>query len=191
MLNIYDNLHGMITKPAVQRVMDTLADEEQLGRKEYGKQKVYWPLQEQYGEVTEEDLASAKAAMLAAGTELNEVKQAKRELEGQVTAMEAALTTEALTAQVADKKSQIEALEAKIARLEGADISTDGNQREKLLKSLKKYRSVWSERRAILMDIVDAMEEGMASKKRKDIVEMLELDMDEAVGVSLKDIKAP
>lgn len=44
-INIFDNLRKAVGKPAVQRIVDQLADQNKIVRKEFGKAKIYYPIQ--------------------------------------------------------------------------------------------------------------------------------------------------
>ncbi len=39
---LHDNLHGSVGKTALQKIVQSLADEGKLTCKEFGKQKLYW-----------------------------------------------------------------------------------------------------------------------------------------------------
>ncbi|CAA9990104.1 Tat binding protein 1(TBP-1)-interacting protein, putative [Plasmodium knowlesi strain H] len=62
-INVYDNLHGTISKNVVQKLMDELSTEEKLQCKEYGKAKVYLVNQGEFKSLNMEEMEKLKKDM--------------------------------------------------------------------------------------------------------------------------------
>lgn len=56
LINIFDNLHGKIKKPQVQRILDSLASAGELQVKEFGKAKIYLLNQKNIPDVNQSEL---------------------------------------------------------------------------------------------------------------------------------------
>ncbi|SBT71971.1 Tat binding protein 1(TBP-1)-interacting protein, putative [Plasmodium malariae] len=59
-VNVYDNLHGSISKNSVQKLMDELSVENKLQCKEYGKAKVYLINQKEFKSLNMEEINKLK-----------------------------------------------------------------------------------------------------------------------------------
>ncbi|SCM19611.1 Tat binding protein 1(TBP-1)-interacting protein, putative [Plasmodium berghei] len=59
-INVYDNLHGMISKNSVQKIMDELSIEKKLQCKEYGKAKIYLINQKEFESLNVEEINKLK-----------------------------------------------------------------------------------------------------------------------------------
>ncbi|KEG01453.1 Tat binding protein 1(TBP-1)-interacting protein, putative [Plasmodium vinckei vinckei] len=59
-INVYDNLHGMISKNSVQKIMDELSIENKLQCKEYGKAKIYLINQKEFESLNVEEINKLK-----------------------------------------------------------------------------------------------------------------------------------
>ncbi|SBT44299.1 Tat binding protein 1(TBP-1)-interacting protein, putative [Plasmodium ovale wallikeri] len=59
-VNVYDNLHGSISKTCVQKFMDELSAEKRLQCKEYGKAKVYIINQKEFKSLNMDDINKLK-----------------------------------------------------------------------------------------------------------------------------------
>jgi 26S proteasome regulatory subunit (ATPase 3-interacting protein) len=55
--NIIDNMQGRVKKTSAQTILDKLSDEGVLKCKEYGKAKIYLANQDNFPEVSNEELA--------------------------------------------------------------------------------------------------------------------------------------
>ncbi|ANQ06361.1 Tat binding protein 1(TBP-1)-interacting protein [Plasmodium coatneyi] len=59
-INVYDNLHGTISKNVVQKLMDELSTEKKLQCKEYGKAKVYLVNQREFKSLNMQEMEKLK-----------------------------------------------------------------------------------------------------------------------------------
>jgi hypothetical protein len=57
-INVFDNLHGSIPKPALLRLMDKLVADGKLTMKLFNKSQVYWVAQSAFEDVSEEAMAA-------------------------------------------------------------------------------------------------------------------------------------
>ena len=74
LLNVFDNLHAKIKKPALESALNELTEEKFLSCKEYGKNKVYFLNQDQLaaGKESVEDLGHEYTTVRAEEMELQE-----------------------------------------------------------------------------------------------------------------------
>eukprot|EP01138_Halocafeteria_seosinensis_P005860 gb/GECG01005990.1/.p1 GENE.gb/GECG01005990.1/~~gb/GECG01005990.1/.p1 ORF type:complete len:373 (+),score=102.62 gb/GECG01005990.1/:1-1119(+) len=189
-LNIFENLHGAVKKASLTRVLDKLADEGKIHAKTYGKSKVYYPDQAQYGEIQETDISSLQEEVKELTTKQNEVKNERKRLEQEVSSLQSSLTTEQLGKSIEELKKTISEKEAKLERLNeasGGEVVTK-DTRKNIIAEVNKYRKTWVDRKNKVMDLVDNMSEG-TGKKPKEIMEEAGIETDEEMGINVRDFK--
>lgn len=76
-----------LKKAAVQKALDTLADNGRISSKEYGKQKIYLARQDQFDIPNNEELNQMKEENAGLQQQLEEYRKAISELDGGVTSI--------------------------------------------------------------------------------------------------------
>ena len=79
----------------------------------------------------------------------------------QVTALGSAMSATELAAALAQTRSQVAALQSRLARFEGPDAAplVTPQERAAAVAALDKYRRAWASRRACVMEVVGASEQ--------------------------------
>lgn len=106
LINIFDNLHGKIKKPQVQRILDSLTDAGELQMKEFGKAKIYLLNQKSIPDVNQSELDQLTK-------EVQELRTAHRELTDEIKS----LTAELKELQNAPTEEQLDAEIAKYEKM--------------------------------------------------------------------------
>jgi len=189
-INVFDNLHGAVKKASLQRVLDALAAEGLINEKVCGKSKVYWALQDQYGDITSEVLASLRAEVLSLEAQVAQADTQKAEAAGRVAALQAEPSDADLETQLAQEATEIQALEARYAAVVAAadGVVVTAATKDTLVADGKKYRKRWSELRGKVMDVVSRMSEGM-DKSVPQVFALTGMEQDSEYDVSIKDFK--
>lgn len=187
---MFDNLHGAVKKASLQRVLDALAAEGQINEKVCGKSKVYWALQDQYGDITSEVLASLRADVLALEAQAAEAETHKAEAAARVAALETEPSDAALETQLQEEEAEIAALEQRYAAVVAAadGVVVTAATKDTLVADGKKYRKRWSELRGKVMDVVARMSEGM-DKSVAQVFSLTGMEQDSEYDVNIKDFK--
>lgn len=155
--------------------------------KEYGKFKLYWADQSQYGDTTAGDVAALQEQITEKREQLGVAKAKRRELESTAASLSSSLTAEELSAQLAALRASTAAARDKLARLTGSGVKlVTPAERAAAFETLDRYRRAWAARKRMVCDVVDSMSEGMGAKP-KAIMADLGIETDEDAGVSLKD----
>lgn len=204
LINVFDNLHGAVKKAALGRVLDALAAEGSLKEKAYGKAKIYWPDQAQYGEISDDVVAEMRAKVAALTAETNTAAGARRDAEGSVARLKSLPATEELQAQVAEAEARVAALRTRLAACEAAAEEREeaeasggaaasakaapkrpplvrGKGKKELEVLLAKFLKVWKQRRRMVMDVAGQIEEG-SGMKLKVIMEKAGMESDKEAG---------
>lgn len=189
-INVYDNLHGAVAKTALQRVLDKCAAEGKINMKVCGKSKVYWALQDQYGEVTPEDLKTLQAEVADLTARGKAAAAERGGLSAERDALAAQPSDAGLEEALATTKAEVEALQASFdAAVAAADgVVVSAADREALLAKGRAYRKQWSKLRGAVLEVVGRMGEGM-NKSNKQLFDTIGLETDEEYGVDIKTLK--
>lgn len=167
----------------------TLPCSGQIKSKLYGKFKLYWPDQAQYGEVGQADMDAWTAKAKELEVQLAELQARKKALQAQVSALSSELTAEELEAQLLENREAVTTLTARVEKLEGAGVPlVTPEERAAVKQSLERYRKLWAERKRMVMDVVDGMADGL-EKRPREVCDMIGIETDENVGVNIKDFK--
>lgn len=186
-INVFDNLHGLIGKTVLPRMLDKLAEEGRIVAKTYGKFRLYWASQAQYGEISTSDVDAEAAAVAAVEAHAATVAAKKKELSTRVATLSNAMSAAELAKALGDTKSAVSEMRAKLERIKGGGTPlVSPAERAAVKKALDKYVKAWKERKRAVMDAVGMISEGM-ERKVKDVVDEIGVETDEAHGVNIRD----
>lgn len=179
---VVDGLKSVVKKTAAAKALEALADRGPLTLKEYGKQKVYFPNQDQF-EVPD------AAVLKELDDEVVQLTREVADLTEQVGAVDRAnkdldneLTDEQVDAEVAKLEEAIQAGEGKLERLRTGAKPLSAEERASVDKNLGVAQTAWRKRKRICMDAVSQISEG-TGKKPKLLVDEMGIEVDEEVGV--------
>jgi len=181
----------------VQTILDKLADEGSITRKEMGKAKVYVAPPPS---LDPSSLARETAALDARVKALQEEKAKwggrKGKAEGEVRGLSGGMDNETLKRALLALKEENEGREKKLSAMrgteggkEGGRVMLDKTQVAGLVKEMAKMRSLWVGRKRGAMEVVASVAEG-AGKRVKDIVDVMGIETDEEAGVSLPPLES-
>jgi 26S proteasome regulatory subunit, ATPase 3, interacting protein len=194
LINVFDNLHGAVKKAALQRVLDKLEADAHLKAKVYGKAKIYWPDQAQYGEISEAMITELQGQVAELTAQSQATSVVRRDAEGNVARLSGVLPTEELRVRVADTEERLEKLRSRLEACEeaaaergGGGDSKSGSSKPAFLRNkgkrdleamLTKLVKVWKERKGMAMEVLGQIEEG-SSMKRKALYEKAGIETDD------------
>ena len=153
-INVFDNLHGALSKPTLVRLLDKLAGDGRLVMKAFGKAQVYWADQGQYGDVSPEALAALGETEKEAAAEAGAASAARKALAQQAAALGNAMTDGELEAALAAARAAAAASGAKLAALRaaaGSGALVSASDRAKAKATLDRFRGAWRDRKDKVM----------------------------------------
>jgi 26S proteasome regulatory subunit, ATPase 3, interacting protein len=183
---LFENLHKVVSKPMVTKILEAFEADGRVSAKLYGKQKIFWANQDNI------DVGDA-ASLAAKDAELKELATRRDELQEQVKARSAQLRSVEAQPTDADARASVEELQERVAALRkridasrGGEV-VDGATMRKTEQQCETYRHEWKKRKGMVRNIATDMEE---HKSYKDLVRDLGLETDEDYGVSLDGSRA-
>ncbi|KAM0964682.1 hypothetical protein ACFX2C_020701 [Malus domestica] len=184
--NVADALQKFnLKKAAIQKTLDTLADNGKISFKEYGKQKIYLARQDQFDIPNSEELTRMKQENEKLQEQLGEQKRAISEVEGEIKTLQSHLTLEQIRDKEAKLRKEVNEMKDRLEKLRGGVTLVKPEDRKAVEQMVSKKVSQWRKRRRMFKDLWDAITEN-SPKDVKEFKEELGIDYDEDVGVSLQ-----
>jgi 26S proteasome regulatory subunit (ATPase 3-interacting protein) len=166
-INIFDNLHGKIKKPDLQKVLDNLVKDKKIIEKEFGKCLVYWYNQALI-EVNQDRLEDEKEKYTSAKERHDQLRKSLQELKAKLAVLEKVPTTESYKEQIKKCDQEIPILEDKLARYKNkSEPMVSPELIHDLEFKLSDFEKLRAKRKKIFTNIIDSLLEstGLARKK--------------------------
>ncbi|KAK3421705.1 homologous-pairing protein 2 homolog [Eucalyptus grandis] len=186
--NVADSLQKFnLKKAAVQKALDTLADNGRISAKEYGKQKVYLARQDQFDIPNNEELNRMKEENAQLQQQLEEHRKAISELDGEIRGLQSNLTLEQILDKETKLRSEAKVMEEKLEKLRGGVTLVKPEERKAVQDMFAEKIRQWRRRKRMFKDLWDTITEN-SPKDLKEFKEELGIEYDEDVGVCLQSL---
>eukprot|EP00298_Acanthocystis_sp_HF-20_P009725 c18466_g1_i2.p1 GENE.c18466_g1_i2~~c18466_g1_i2.p1 ORF type:complete len:352 (-),score=200.97 c18466_g1_i2:31-1086(-) len=188
---MFDSLHGQVKKPHVVRVLETLATSNQILCKEFGKNKVYFPNQSDYEDVSPEEFVGLEETEKSLEGEVTELKEQLKSLSSELAASQSQLTTEAAKLQIEKLKQENEALQNKLNIMQSGGVKPVSDQEMKAAKKkLEDKKKIWRKAKRACMNVVELIcDNENVSKKPRELMEEVGIETDEDVNMTIDKLK--
>ncbi|URE48379.1 Tat binding protein 1(TBP-1)-interacting protein (TBPIP) [Musa troglodytarum] len=184
--NVADALQKYnLKKTAVQKALDTLADNGQISFKEYGKQKIYLARQDHFKIPNNQELDQMKKDNSKLQDELGAQKKAISEVEAEIRVLHSNMTLEEIQDKEAKLIGEVEEMEEKLSTLRSGVVLVKAEDKKVIEETYAEKINQWRKRKRIFKELWDAITEN-SPKDLKEFKEELGLEYDEDVGVSLQ-----
>lgn len=167
------------------RSLADLAERGEINERVFGKQKIYFPLQDRYEKLTPDELDAMDKTIQATKTRLGEVKRDVQQLKSQVGSVKAEPSTKDAETEVAALRPRVAELEERLKPLRsGAEQFTEV-QRDAVQLRYKNCVRAWRKRKRIADDVIGQILESYPKNKRA-LMEDIGIETDEEYKVDLK-----
>ncbi|XP_004345737.1 hypothetical protein CAOG_06147 [Capsaspora owczarzaki ATCC 30864] len=180
-VDIFNNLHGAVGKTAVTKALASLTAGEKIIEKEYGKQHVYCPRQDQF-EIPDE-------------AELDQLDQTIDELRDQlreenVKVSGASMKTVDIIARVAALRTKNAANMERLEKLKTGTKLVSSAEIARVKKNYTTAHTAWRSRKKMCMNVIDQVMESYP-KPKAHLIDLVKMETDEEVGVNFASMPAP
>jgi len=186
---ITENLHKTIPKSHIEKVLEALSAKGTLVCKEVGKQKIYYPNQEQFDTPDEDTMRSM---LETANTKSEEAKALRKEndvFQAEVKSLENELDDDALSAKIEELETETAQLRSRLEEIQGTGQACTAQDKEKIVKQYTAMRTEWKKRKRQVMDGINQMCDSMETVRPKDLMGKMGIELDEEWKVQLGDDK--
>ncbi|XP_055983067.1 homologous-pairing protein 2 homolog [Sorex fumeus] len=186
--DVFGNLqrdHGL-GKAAVAKALEQLARQGRLREKAFGKQKIYFADQEQFDTVSDADLQSLDAKVMALTAEVQSLQQSCRHMEAELKELTSALTTPDMQREIQELKKECAGYTERLRNIKAATNHVTPEEKEQVYRDRQKYCKEWRKRKRMATELFDAILEGYP-KSKKQFFEEVGIETDEDHNVKLPD----
>jgi 26S proteasome regulatory subunit (ATPase 3-interacting protein) len=167
LINVFDNLHGKIKKPDLQKILDKLVKDKKLIEKEFGKCLVYWYNQDLI-EVNKERLEAEGERYAQARDTVDTLKKSLQEAKAKLAQIDRVPTTDSFKDQIKKCEEEIPSLENKLERYQNnSEPMASMEQINDLEFSISEMERLKVRRRKMFGNIIDALLEQTGLPKKK------------------------
>ncbi|XP_057316915.1 homologous-pairing protein 2 homolog [Hydractinia symbiolongicarpus] len=183
-VDIFNNLHKEFGKTAVVKALESLTEKNKIIEKTYGKQKVYSPLQDQYGDYNETEIKALDLKLSSLQEEVNILQQESKKYEAEINKYSSQMSTKNMVKKAKELKNNNEILQQRISKLRSGTTLMTKEDRLKLYNKKDKMLGQWKKRKRMTSDVLNAILEGYP-KSKKQLLEEVGVETDEDVGVQI------
>ncbi|XP_004345612.1 hypothetical protein CAOG_06022 [Capsaspora owczarzaki ATCC 30864] len=189
-IDIFNNLHGAVGKTAVTKALASLTAGEKIIEKEYGKQHVYCPRQDQFEIPDEAELDQLDQTIDELRDQLREESAACKALEGDVKVSGASMKTVDIIARVAALRTKNAANMERLEKLKTGTKLVSSAEIARVKKNYTTAHTAWRSRKKMCMNVIDQVMESYP-KPKAHLIDLVKMETDEEVGVNFASMPAP
>lgn len=186
--DVFGNLqreHGL-GKAAVVKALEQLAQQGKIREKTYGKQKIYFAGQDQFDTVSDADLQTLDAKIVALTAKVQSLQQSCRHLEAELKELTSALTTPEMQREIEQLKAQCAVFTERLQGIKGAAAHVTPEEKEQVYLERQRVCREWRVRKRMATELCEAILEGY-SKSKKALFEEVGIETDEDHNVAPPD----
>lgn len=186
--DVFGNLqreHGL-GKAAVVKALEQLAQQGKIKEKMYGKQKIYFADQDQFDMVSDADLQSLDAKIVALTATVQSLQQSCRHMEAELKELTSALTTPEMQREIQELQKECAGYTERLKNVKAATNHVTPEEKEQVYRERQKYCKEWRKRKRMASELCDAILEGYP-KSKKQFFEEVGIETDEDYNVKLPD----
>ncbi|KAL9968421.1 hypothetical protein ACROYT_G026797 [Oculina patagonica] len=185
-VDIFSNLHKEYGKTAVQRSLEKLASKGIITEKINGKQKVYAPKQDQFGDYDENEIKKIDGNITISTEKLKKLQETLKNQESELRSVNSTLTTKDAKARLAELTTQCDRYQERIKNIKSAANHVTPAEKDKIYKEHKQFVQTWRKRKRMATDILNGILEGYP-KPKKQLIEDIGIETDEEYGAVIPD----
>ncbi|XP_036889074.1 homologous-pairing protein 2 homolog isoform X1 [Sturnira hondurensis] len=167
--DVFGNLqreHGL-GKAAVVKALEQLAQQGKIKEKMYGKQKIYFADQDQFDVVSEADLQSLDAKIVALTATVQSLQQSCRHMEAELKELTSALTTPEMQKEIQELQKECAGYTERLKSAKAATNHVTPEEKEQVYRERHKYCKEWRKRKRMASELCDAILEGYPKSKKQ------------------------
>jgi len=182
--DIFQNLHKEFGKTAVVKALESLAEQSKVIEKTYGKQKVYGPCQEKFGDIKPEELKALDTKAADLQEKLSKLKSEVHAQDSEISSFSKQMTTQELDNACKTLKERNMELTSKINKIKNGRCLISKEDRQKIKVHTGKMVTHWKKRKRMTTDMMDCILEGYP-KTKKHLIDETGVETDEEIGIKI------
>ncbi|KAJ7391908.1 PSMC3 interacting protein [Desmophyllum pertusum] len=180
-VDIFSNLHKEYGKTAIQRSVEKLASKGVITEKINGKQKVYAPKQDQFGDYDENEIKKIDENIKISMGKLKQLQETLKTQESELRNVNSTLTTKDAKDRLTELTKQCDRYQERIKNIKSETNHITPEEKDKIYKEHKQFVQMWRKRKRMATDILNGILEGYP-KPKKQLIEDIGIETDEEYG---------
>ncbi|CAG2101962.1 unnamed protein product [Medioppia subpectinata] len=185
--DVFNNMNSKdskLSKTAVFKALEDLSAKEKIIEKLNGKQKIYFPLQDNFEAVDDQQLKQLDQQLDQLGKEFNQVDDEHKHKASKLSAIKSGQTLAQISEQLSELKAQTSEMEERMKCIDSKAKGLDPKANHKLKNERQKLVTDWRKRKRMATNMVDMILESYP-KPKKAFIEEIGLETDEQLKVDL------
>ncbi|KAJ2405633.1 hypothetical protein GGI10_005334 [Coemansia sp. RSA 2530] len=178
--DISSQLHGQVSPAQAKKILNSLADEEKIQRKDNGKQQIFFAIQTRIDVPNIEEAEEEEDSIKERAEQVGKLKEENRALASRLQALTSALTDDQIRERIAKLAHEIKDNEERLTQLRSGEVISP-EERKKIEAEHAAMLKHWSSRKRIFKGISATISDGYQGKM-KDLYEELGIETDESAG---------
>ncbi|KAJ2487018.1 hypothetical protein IWW37_005403 [Coemansia sp. RSA 2050] len=178
--DISSQLHGQVSPAQAKKILNSLADEGKIQRKDNGKQQIFFAVQTSIDVPSIEEAEEEEDLIKERTEQVTKLKEENRTLASRLQALTSALTDDQIRERIAKLTHEIKNNEERLTQLRSGEVISP-EERKKIETEHVAMLKHWSSRKRIFKNISAAISDGYQGKI-KDLYEELGVETDESAG---------
>ncbi|KAJ1646050.1 PSMC3 interacting protein [Coemansia asiatica] len=179
--DISSQLHNQVTAAAAKKILNDLADEGRISRKNNNKQQIFYPVQAEIEVPNIEEAEEEEESIKEMEERLTKLKDENKALSSKLHALNNALTDDQMRERIAKLTLETKENEQRLNQLRSGEVISP-QEKKKIDSEHAAMIKHWTTRKRIFKNISDTIAEGYP-KKIKDLFDEIGIETDEDAGV--------
>ena len=183
--DVFNNLNSKdskLSKTAVTRALEELAEQEVIKEKVYGKQKVYMADQSAFQDLDQTQLKQMDDQLKELSHRYNQLRSETKAKEDKLSSLKSGLSADELASRVQQLRREVGDLKNRMKDIDNKTQDFDPKLNEQMKNERQTLVKEWRKRKRFATDMIDAILEGYPNSK-KALYEELGIETDEDVNV--------
>ena len=182
--DIFNNLHKEFGKTAVVKALESLAEQNKIIEKTYGKQKVYSPSQEKFADYNETELKELDGKATLLTEQFAKFQQESSQQDAIMKGFTSQISTDDALTAIEQLTKQNSGMRERIQKLKSGSKLISKEERCALYKRKNVMVTHWKKRKRLSTDMINCILEGYP-KSKKTLLEETGVETDEEIGVKI------
>ncbi|KAJ1883088.1 PSMC3 interacting protein [Coemansia sp. RSA 1722] len=178
--DISSQLHNQVTVAAAKKILNDLADEGRISRKNNNKQQIFYPLQAEIEVPNVEEAEEEEETIKEMESRLTKLKDENKALSSKLHSLTNALTDDQMRERIAKLTLEVNENDQRLKQLRAGEVISP-QEKKKIDTEHAAMIKHWATRKRIFKNVSDTIAEGYP-KKIKDLFDEIGIETDEDAG---------
>eukprot|EP00884_Botryococcus_braunii_P003391 jgi/Botrbrau1/13052/Bobra.0187s0014.1 len=177
-----------LKKGPIQKALESLADSNKLVCKEFGKTKIYIPIQDPTQELSPEAMENLLQKKTKLQEEAKEVGERVHKLSQALQALNSTLTSQEIVERTTTAQTKVDELTKQLQQLKSGGILISAEEKAAVHEAFSANVRAWQKRKSIFNSIWGELQENLEGNQAE-LLEGMGVETDESLDLNLKEFQ--